>query len=237
MAQVYKDINLNFEYINQFISKDRADKLYKECDELVWPETTRRKSITFGDEGLIYTIRVRDVAIHRKCTGWTESLYRLKQKVEKYVNSRTSTPIVFNFCAILRYPNGSVGIRKHQDKEMVLGTSICGVSLGDSRTFQLSPPTYGHSSNIEPLKIELKHGSMYCMYPPTNSHWSHEILSEENKSVRYSLTFRNVPSSNLIKEIPIYPRCSALLKSGNKKGGPCGAQIKDGKSLMCKRHS
>ena len=234
MSQVYKDEKIHFEYIQKFISKSTSDKLLEECDKLDFThnhpnQKPRRTSITFGDDGLIYTIRVRDVAIHRYAAPWSalKGLTELKERVEKY------TKLKFNFCAILRYVDGTINIRKHRDKEMTLGTSICGISIGDSRTFQLTPPDY---INIEPLTIELANGSMYIMHPPTNSYWMHEILSEENKGMRYSFTFRNVPSENIAKEIPVYPRCEAILKSGEKKGEKCGVNVKDGLHSMCKRH-
>lgn len=228
-TKIYKDYNLNFEYIDAFVSKVDVDNLFEECGKLLWPDQNkpRRTSITFGDEGLIYSIKIRDTIIYRKAICWSglKGLIELKDKVERH------TKLKFNFCAILRYENGTVAIQKHKDKEMVLGSSICGVSIGDTRIFQLSPPSY---VNTEPLKITLSSGSMYIMHPPTNSYWMHEILTEPEKTMRYSLTFRNVPENNLIKEIPVYPKCQALLKSGPKKDQVCGANIKDG--TACKRH-
>lgn len=233
MAQTFKDEGLFVKFKDEFIDKDYADKIFEGCSKLNWPNQIkpRRTSITFGDDGLIYTIRVRDVKIHRYATSWNKFqnnlLILLKNKIEK------CTKLKFNFCAILRYEHGGIFIQKHKDKEMLNGTTICGISVGDTRKFQLSSP---YNLKRDPVCLELTHGSIYLMYPPTNSYWSHEILPDEHKGMRYSLTFRNIPIENLVKEIPIYPKCKTLLKTGNKKGQECGANIKILNSETCKRH-
>ena len=38
--------------------------IFDGCEKLRWPDTSRRTSITFGDEGLIYTVKIRDIETH-----------------------------------------------------------------------------------------------------------------------------------------------------------------------------
>ncbi len=230
--QTFKGYGLHLDFSSNFIPDKEADELFKGCNVLDWPiqKRPRRTSVTFGDDGLIYCIRIRNVEMYRRAIPWNKfsALEKLKKKVENLLG------FAVNFCAILRYENGDVIIRKHRDKEMVNGTSIIGVSVGHTRRFKLSPP----GKNDEPIILELNHGSMYCMHPPTNTYWTHEILTADpGKGMRYSLTFRNIPTDNLVKEIPTYKRCKTLLKTGERKGQECGSIIHDVTLDTCKRHT
>jgi alkylated DNA repair dioxygenase AlkB len=103
--------------------------------------------------------------------------------VEKMVDEK------FNVCVVQRYPNGSYGINPHKDKEMIIGTTICGISFGAKRKLRLHSPKYMKLDNIE---LDLEHGSLYVLKSPTNTYWSHEIVKDKNiNKPRISLTFRN----------------------------------------------
>jgi len=95
----------------------------------------------------------------------------------------------YNYCVIQYYPCGKVGIKPHKDKEMILGTTICGLSIGETRFLELSPPKF---VNEEKIILPLKSGSLYVLKPPTNSYWIHAILTDDTTKPRISLTFRNV---------------------------------------------
>jgi alkylated DNA repair dioxygenase AlkB len=117
---------------------------------------------------------------------WTDvpPLIETKAIIERLVG------IDLNVCIIQKYANNSIGIKRHRDKEMTPGTSICGVSLGQKRILRISPPTFLHTESFD---INLNHGSLYVLKPPTNDYWFHEIPPQvqESDGVRYSLTFRN----------------------------------------------
>ena len=88
-------------------------------------------------------------------------------------------------CAIQCYPNGPIEIKKHYDKEMKFGTKICGISLGSQRKLELSRFEKTH-------ELQLPHGSLYVLNPPTNNNWMHAIPPQpEVHGARISLTFRN----------------------------------------------
>lgn len=106
-------------------------------------------------------------------------LFDLKKIIEK------ETKDTYTCCVIMRYPHGKIGIGKHKDKEMIAGTTIAGLSLGSTRSFEF---TYGTKKHL----LKLLSGSLYVMKPPTNTFWTHEIKQDiKIDQARISLTFRN----------------------------------------------
>lgn len=80
-------------------------------------------------------------------------------------------------------------MNKHKDNEMD-DRLICGLSLGATRTLVMYPPSF-NKKDIEPIKIELPHNSLYVIEDPTNRYWMHSIQQDNDvEKVRYSLTFR-----------------------------------------------
>lgn len=213
-----------------------SDKLFELCDKLEWKNKERRSNITFGEDGSVYrtTFGSHDNAktYDRKVLSWdlfpdVDLLMCIKDKVDKLINSAS------NICAIMRYPNSSSVIKKHKDREMKEGTTICGISVGAKRRILFTKYYTNYNGNND-VMLELNHGSLYCMHPPTNNKWFHEILPEkESAGVRYSLTFRDMifeNDPNLINitenqpqgNITHFTYCDALLKSGKRKGERCG---------------
>ena len=219
--QHFKDSYLNIDYDQNYLSKDEADQLLSFC--MIQTKNNpdyMRSNILFGDEGLIYTDTNQGKTYHTKAITFPDKLISYKEKLEETTGHK------YNFCSLMKYPNGSIVIKKHRDKEMTLGTSICGISVGETRRIQFSPTNYIKPQKYEKqgLVLELNHGSLYCMLPPTNDKWTHEILPESKEvGIRYSLTFRNMDTTNMLKEIPSKQTCKALLKTGNRKGQECGA--------------
>lgn len=219
--------NLNVDYRPIFLTKDESDSVFLNCEDLNLPNY-KRSTTFFGDKGLIYTVKYKEKTSYIKVKEWPEWLITYKNKLEK--NQCISE---CNFCAVMKYPNGEYVIKKHRDKEMVTDTSICGISVGATRRIMFTPCSY---TDTKAVIFSLPHGSLYCMLPPTNNKYVHEILPEtKDCGVRYSLTFRNIPSDVLTTEIPLIIRCTSVLKSGNKKGEMCNAKTYYGGD-KCGRH-
>lgn len=152
----------------------------------------RRTTVLLGDPGIIYTIRYRDEERHRMVIPWDQipALFELKTLIEEVTHQR------YTVCVIQRYPNGSIGIGPHRDKEMVSGTRIVGLSLGATRTLEftrpdLNPGVVSIPTELESLQLPLPPGSLYVMHPPTNQKWRHSILRASKMiGPRISLTFR-----------------------------------------------
>lgn len=175
------DHGLRLQFEPTFLTAYEANDLFRGLETLFSSEPKsqfRRVNRTFGDSGLVYVVKFRDVEIHRPTVAWREDLLAVKGRIE------AMTGDVYNVCVVQRYPSGKIGISPHRDKEMKRGTTIAGVSLGETRTLTISRGWKKH-------QIALTSGSLYIMHPPTNDTWSHSIDKDDSTGVRLSLTFRN----------------------------------------------
>ena len=186
--KVIVKFKLNINLYETFLSKDESIKIFNMIKEKVPLVKNKRSNLTFGDDGLVYEIKFGGyynkpiTIIKRQCIPWKELpiLIELRDKVSKLTKEK------YNFCVIQRYSKG-VGISPHRDKEMKKETTICGLSLGNTRILIMSPPKFVKEP---PIKIELNPGSLYILKSPTNDYWTHCI--EKKGEERISLTFRNV---------------------------------------------
>jgi hypothetical protein len=218
-------LNYNVTFDEKFVADELADTLLDKCKILFSNKSTAtRSSVIFGDKGLVYVVSYKGNTRKTLVKEWSEfqDLLTIKDKLQRLTGE------TYNFCAIMKYPDGSAIIKKHRDKEMTKGSQICGISLGATREFKLSPINGVGGSH----RLNLTHGSLYCLLPPTNDFWLHEILPSDTKEERYSLTFRNVPSPLKQEELKY---CSAILKSGIRKGEKCGSWVCTGE--LCGRHN
>lgn len=178
----YRQEYLDLDFIGNFLSNEESEKLYNILLEKVkWKKTrTGRHNCTYGEDGLEYVISWYGKTTVRKAIDWKhlEELLPIKNKLEQITNQK------YNICVIQFYPNGNVGINPHRDREMKYGTTICGLSLGETRTLSMLRKEKKLSLNLNP-------GSLYIFNPPTNNYWAHSIEKDNTKNPRISLTFRN----------------------------------------------
>jgi len=174
--------------VPKFLEIKESRDLYGEVSKFFFPfNNAKRQSKTFGDEGVVYEVKFREVSLYRATEPWPSSIFVLKTRVEAFLNEKYGINIRFNVCIVQRYPSGKFGIAPHKDKEMTLGTIICGISLGAERTLEISK--YGRKTPL--ATIPLPSGSLYMLHPPTNSFCTHSIPKDTTYSPRISLTFRN----------------------------------------------
>lgn len=149
-----------------------------------------RKQATYGDAGLAYTYS----GVKRLACPWTPTLQHIREAVTK------TTGQTFNFVLVNRYKDGSDHMGEHRDDEKELDPlcPIASVSLGAARDFIFRHrDTRGKqsSSRIEPVKMELAHGSLLLMNPPTNTFWYHSLpVRKKVLAPRINLTFRRIIS-------------------------------------------
>ncbi|XP_026865104.2 DNA oxidative demethylase ALKBH2 [Electrophorus electricus] len=147
-----------------------------------------RQQATYGDEGLMYSFS----GVHLLARPWTPTLEYVRDAVTN-VTGQT-----FNFVLINRYKDGLDHIGEHRDDERELDTTcpIASVSFGAARDF-----IFRHSDvrggqkkrKIKPVKLELAHGSLLLMNPPTNTYWYHSLpVRKKVKIPRINLTFRHI---------------------------------------------
>nr|XP_033812720.1 DNA oxidative demethylase ALKBH2 isoform X2 [Geotrypetes seraphini]XP_033812721.1 DNA oxidative demethylase ALKBH2 isoform X2 [Geotrypetes seraphini] len=147
-----------------------------------------RKQVTYGDPGLTYTYS--GVTLSPK--PWIPVLDYIRDRLMQATGHR------FNFVLINRYKDGNDHIGEHRDdeKELVPQSPIASVSFGACRDFFFR---HGASrgkkplQRIEPVKLELAHGSLLLMNYPTNVHWYHSLPVRKKVLLpRINLTFRKV---------------------------------------------
>ncbi|XP_078141471.1 DNA oxidative demethylase ALKBH2 [Centroberyx gerrardi] len=183
-------------------SKEEADHLFKQLEEEVVYLTGEeakvqvfgkvhsipRKQATYGDAGLTYTYS----GVKHLACPWTPTLEYIRDAVTK------TTGQTFNFVLVNRYKDGQDHIGEHRDDERELDPlcPIASVSLGAARDF-----TFRHRDargkqscqHIEPVRLELAHGSLLLMNAPTNTFWYHSLPARKRVLLpRINLTFRRI---------------------------------------------
>nr|XP_020450009.1 DNA oxidative demethylase ALKBH2 [Monopterus albus]XP_020450010.1 DNA oxidative demethylase ALKBH2 [Monopterus albus]XP_020450011.1 DNA oxidative demethylase ALKBH2 [Monopterus albus]XP_020450012.1 DNA oxidative demethylase ALKBH2 [Monopterus albus] len=192
-------------------SKEEADRLFKQLEEEMVYSTGEeakvqvfgkvynipRQQATYGDAGLTYTYS----GVTRSACLWTPTLEYIRDVVTK------TTGQTFNFVLVNRYKDGQDHIGEHRDDEKELDPlcPIASVSLGAARDFIFRHrDARGKQScrKIEPVKLELTHGSLLLMNQPTNTFWYHSLPVRKKVLLpRINLTFRRILLDNKKQEV------------------------------------
>ncbi|XP_053558101.1 DNA oxidative demethylase ALKBH2 [Bombina bombina] len=193
--------SLNCDYTLLF-SKAEADGIFKQLEKEIiyfsgdlsrvqvygkW-HNVPRKQVSYGDDGLTYTFS----GITLSPKPWIPILNSIRERV------KLATGHTFNFVLINRYKDGSDHIGEHRDdeKELVPQSPIASVSFGACRDF-----VFRHRDarcknpmlQLEPVKLELAHGSLLMMNFPTNVYWYHSLpVRKKVLAPRINLTFRKI---------------------------------------------
>lgn len=96
-----------------------------------------------------------------------------------------------------------MGEHRDDEKELDPLGPIASVSLGAARDFIFrhrdARGKHGRHRHIEPVKLELSHGSLLLMNPPTNKFWYHSLpIRKKVLNPRINLTFRRILTSEKI---------------------------------------
>lgn len=192
---------LDCDYMVLF-GKVEADKIFQELEKEVeyftgalarvlvfgkW-HSVPRKQATYGDAGLTYTFS----GLTLSPKPWIPVLEHVRDCVSG-VTGQT-----FNFVLVNRYKDGRDHIGEHRDdeKELAPGSPIASVSFGACRDF-----FFRHKDSrgknpcrrVEMVRLQLAHGSLLMMKPPTNTHWYHSLpVRKKVLAPRVNLTFRKV---------------------------------------------
>ncbi|XP_033113498.1 DNA oxidative demethylase ALKBH2-like isoform X2 [Anneissia japonica] len=191
--------NLDCDYI-QLLDRKSADNLYQKCEKELEYFTgdlakvrvfgkwfnIPRKQVAYGDAGLTYTFSGNKVPAR----PWPPFLEDLRDRL------KVLTGAYFSFVLVNRYADGEDYIGEHRDDEKDLDklSPIASISLGQTRLFKFR---HGDSRgknakrNINPVSVDLKHGSLLMMNYPTNKYWYHSLPKMRAvKLPRINLTFR-----------------------------------------------
>ncbi|XP_008249575.3 DNA oxidative demethylase ALKBH2 isoform X1 [Oryctolagus cuniculus] len=147
-----------------------------------------RKQATYGDAGLTYTFS----GLTLSPRPWIPVLERVRDRVSG------ATGHTFNFVLINRYKDGHDHIGEHRDdeRELAPGIPIASVSFGACRDFLFRhKDSRGRSParRVAGVRLQLAHGSLLVMKPPTNTHWYHSLpVRKKVLAPRVNLTFRRI---------------------------------------------
>ncbi|MEB3360493.1 MAG: alpha-ketoglutarate-dependent dioxygenase AlkB [Synechococcaceae cyanobacterium] len=122
---------------------------------------------------------------------WTPPLTRLRRQIEAQLELAPGQG--FHGVLLNLYRDGRDAMGWHADDEPELDpeASIASLSLGACRSFRLRPRAGGG----QPLALELAHGDLLVMDPPTQRFWLHSLPRRLRlREPRLSLTFRRLRS-------------------------------------------
>lgn len=116
---------------------------------------------------------------------WSRAANEIRERVS------SACGVEFNSVLLNLYRDGRDSMGWHTDDERELDpqASIASFSLGASRTFRFR----ARGGEGEPLSLELEHGDLLVMEPPTQLHWQHALPRRLRvHEARINLTFRRV---------------------------------------------
>ncbi|XP_068896845.1 DNA oxidative demethylase ALKBH2-like isoform X2 [Tenebrio molitor] len=199
--------HLDLDYVVLF-SKDIASEILNQIENSVeylegdlskvkvfgkWHPIPRQQA-AYGDDGTLYHFSGNTIP----AKPWTPLLKSVKDLIKEV------TGFDYNFVLINRYRNGNDHIGEHKDNEAELdkNTPIASLSFGQQRLFVLKHQDARKKGtakrNVPPVKVELQHGSLLLMNPPTNSYWYHSLPSKKSApGVRINMTFRKINPKKL----------------------------------------
>jgi len=186
------------EYCPRFISKASSKKI---IDALLknaqWDQDVFKilgKSIesprlvcAFADQK---GIALKYTGTYRTAHDWLPELVELRDRVQQ------QTGETFNYVLVNRYDSGENYIGWHSDRRtnMAPGSSVIGVSLGQTRTFQFK----NNATKKITVSQDLEDGSLIIMRGKCQDLYKHSLPKRlKQNGLRLSLTFRNVPSEQL----------------------------------------
>ncbi len=177
-------------YQPSFLTQEESSELLSSgLNQVTW---SRPKLTVFGKTHRTprYCAWLSDAPVVYRYSGYEhqpdpfpDSVRELKDRIEHHTGHS------FNATLVNRYDNGSHCMGWHSDNETELGdeVTIASISIGARRTFQLRHKTHKDRK----ISVELDHGSLLMMYPPSQQYWQHQLPKRADiQEVRVNFTFR-----------------------------------------------
>ena len=182
-----------YAYLPEFIAQSEADRLLdrllalRDWEQLrlcVFGREVRAPRLTawYGDPGARYAYS----GVVHEPLPWPDCLATLRARLCARLG------VGFNSALANLYRDGRDSMGWHSDDEPELGEQpvIASVSLGARRRFRLR---HRVRKDVEPIELELEHGSLLAMWGSTQDHWKHSLPKTAGcREVRVNLTFRRV---------------------------------------------
>lgn len=148
-----------------------------------------RLTCWMADPGCDY----RYSGLQQEAQPWLPSLLELRQQLSELCGHPLNS-LLLNL-----YRDGGDAMGCHADDEPELDpeAAIVSLSLGAARALRFKPkPRSPLAHGSAPVAIELGHGDLLLMDPPTQQHWLHELPRRKRvQQPRINLTFRRIRQS------------------------------------------
>lgn len=121
---------------------------------------------------------------------WLPALLLLREQLEQLCGHGLNS-LLLN---LYRSGGDAMGCHADDEPELDPAASIVSLSLGATRTLRFKPkPRSGLAQESSPVALELGHGDLLLMDPPTQEHWLHELPRRKRvQQSRINLTFRRI---------------------------------------------
>ena len=134
--------------------------------------------------------RYRYSGIEQHPVPWLPCLVPLRQQLQALCGHELNALLLNHY----RHGNDAMGCHADDEPELVREASIVSISLGAARSLRFKPkPRSPLAEGWAPLSLELGHGDLLVMDPPTQQHWLHELPRRRRVgTARLNLTFRRL---------------------------------------------
>lgn len=207
LPEVIIDTAGDVKLYRQWLSAQEADKYFEQLRaEIQWQQSPiriqgkqlfiPRLNAWYGDADCHYAYS----GIRFAPLPWSPTLLTIKTQLEDFLTKQGTSlvpgnkPVAFNSVLANLYRNGQDSVAWHADDELELGARplIASISLGAVRRFSMKPKaSVGEGLLLQPLDMELPHGSLLVMAGATQQNWLHQVAKTRRiDQARINLTFR-----------------------------------------------
>ncbi|XP_026742445.1 DNA oxidative demethylase ALKBH2-like [Trichoplusia ni] len=179
-SEIFRELESTLEYFTGDLSQIKVfGKVYP----------LPRQQVAYGDPGITYTYSGTTVP----ALPWPAPVLALRDFLLALKG------VKYDFVLVNKYRSGTDHMGEHRDNEPELDPTapIASISFGQERTFVLKHRDARKPGKdkkpIPPVKLELEHGSILLMNPPTNEIWYHSLPTRKKLlGARINLTFRKM---------------------------------------------
>lgn len=207
LPEVIIDTAGDVKLYRQWLSAQEADKYFEQLRaEIQWQQSPiriqgkqlfiPRLNAWYGDADCHYAYS----GIRFAPLPWSPTLLTIKAQLEDFLTKQGTSlvpnnkPVAFNSVLANLYRNGQDSVAWHADDELELGARplIASISLGAVRRFSMKPKaSVSEGLLLQPLDMELPHGSLLVMAGATQQNWLHQVAKTRRiDQARINLTFR-----------------------------------------------
>ena len=142
-----------------------------------------REVVAYGDEDHL-TREFSGTSISAQ--PWLSMLATLRNAVAQRLGH------MFNFAIVNRFVDGKCGIGTHKEGQPPHDSPLVIVTLGSRRNITFTRE-HARSRGVDPLRVQMYHGSCLVVKPPTPANWYLEFPKDQfNKGVAIAIIFQNV---------------------------------------------